>query len=283
MYRPISVIGVGLRVGTLSKSFQVNGRRSWRAIMGVLAAGQPEPMVKQPISYDVAFGGIEIDPKRPERIETYLENPVGCGFRKHKIDLWGLPMPLTEEVSDPIRDPKKRYRPMAFGPLGRNWKPRMEHAGTYDQRWMDDVSPMLPADFNPLYFQAAPPDQRIPYPKGGEPIRLVNLVPPALSPNARAESSVPTTRIAMVFVPRTGEPIWADADLDTLVLEPDENRFTCSWRASYATIRDASEIEEVVVCQRGTRAETRTRAHLRGKLYYAGLGQLARRRKGGDE
>ncbi len=51
---------------------------------------------------------------------------------------------------------------------------------------MDEIALMLPADFNPLHFQAAPPDQRMPYPQGGEPIRLMNLVPPAVSRDARA-------------------------------------------------------------------------------------------------
>lgn len=278
---PTRMIGVGLRVGSLSKTFNVTGPRSWRAVAGVLAAGPPESTLKQPISYDVAFGGTEVDAKKPDRMATFLENPVGRGFRKHKIDLWGLPMPVTEELSDPIRDPKKHYRPMAFGPLGRNWKPRMDYVGTYDQKWMDEVAPMLPADFNPLHFQAAPPDQRMTYPRGGEPIRLVNLVPPDISPDARAQTSVPTARLAMVFVPKGGEPIWADANLDTILLEPDANRFCCSWRASHATIRDASEIGEVVVCLRGTQSETRVRAHLGGKTYYEGLGALAKDRKGG--
>jgi hypothetical protein len=278
---PTRVLGVGLRVGPISKSFHVTGFRSWRAVLGVLAAGDPEPTVQQPISYDVAFGGTEADPKKPDKIETFLENPVGRGFRKHHIDLWGQPMPVTEGLSDPIRDPKKHYRPMAFGPLGRNWKPRMDYVGTYDQKWMDEVAPMLPADFNPLHFQAAPPDQRMPYPRGGEPIRLMNLVPPTLSPDARAQSSLPSVRLAMVFVPRIGEPVWVDANLDTIVIQPDQNRFTCAWRTSHATIRDASEISQVVVCLRGTQSETRTRAHLGGKTYYQGLGALAKGRKGG--
>jgi hypothetical protein len=224
-----------------------------------------------------------VDPNKPDKVETFLENPVGRGFRKHHIDLWGLPMPVTEELSEPIRDPKKHYRPMAFGPLGRNWKPRMDYVGTYDQKWMDDVAPMLPADFNPLHFQAAPPDQRMPYPKGGEPIRLMNLVPPTLSPDARAQSSVPSARLAMVFVPRRGEPTWVDANLDTIVIQPDQNRFTCSWRTSHANIRDAYEISQVVLCLRGTQSETRARAQLGGKTYYEGLGALAKGRKGGGK
>jgi hypothetical protein len=280
--KPAKAIGVGLRVGSVSKSFQVTGRRKWEvSVTGNVSPGEPEPVTGQPISYDVAFGGTEIDPNKPDRIETYLENPVGRGFRKRKVDLWGQPMPVTEEIGVPIRDPKKSYRPMAFGPLGRNWKPRMDYVGTYDQKWMDDVAPMLPTDFNPLHFQAAPPDQRMPYPRGGEPIRLVNLVPPAISSDARAQNALPKQSVGMVFIPFREDPIWMVANLDTVLIEPDENRFTCTWRASHAVTRDTFEINEVVVYFREPHSEARVRARIAGKEYYAGLGELTRARRGG--
>ena len=51
------------------------------------------------------------------------------------------------------------YRPMALGPVGRGWRPRLSYAGTYDQHWIDEVFPFLPADFDDRYYQAAPEDQ----------------------------------------------------------------------------------------------------------------------------
>ena len=281
--RAVKTIGVGLRVGSISKSFQVTGRRTWKAgLTGDPAPGEPEPMVKQPISYDVAFGGTEADPQKPDRIETYLENPVGRGFRKHNFQLWGDPMPVTEEISDPVQDPRKSYRPMAFGPLGRNWKPRMDYVGTYDKRWMEEIAPMLPADFNPLHFQAAPPDQRMPIPRGGETIRLLNLVPSSISPDASAQNRIPKLPVTMIFVPVRGNPVWVDAGLDTILIEPDENRFLCCWRASHAPIRDAFDIGEVIVYIRDAESDGRMRARLSGKQYFQGLGELARSGKGGS-
>ena len=50
---------------------------------------------------------------------------------------------------------------MSFGPVGRGWHPRLGYAGTYDQNWLDNVFPFLPADFRDDYYQAAPADQQI--------------------------------------------------------------------------------------------------------------------------
>ena len=276
---PVTSLNVGLRVGAVTKAFKVVGPRQWVAsVTGRPSDSLPVHMTKQPISYDVAFGGTEQDPNDPARIDTFLDNPVGRGFRKRRLqDVVGELMPVTEETSQPIRDPLRAYRPMAFGPLGRSWGPRMKYAGTYDENWMENVAPMLPPDFNPLYFQAAPADQRMPYPSGGEPIRLVNLVPPSLAQAASAQSSIPRLPVRMVFVPRRGEPVWVDAALDTIVVEPDHDRFTCTWRASNTLTRDMFEIAEIIVCLETDEGRGKLRARLRGKDYLHGLSQLGRK------
>jgi hypothetical protein len=87
-------------------------------------------------------------------------------------------------------------------------------------------------------------------------------------------------KVAMVFVQTKGEPLWIDASLDTILIQPDENRFTCTWRTNHAAIRDAFEISEVVVCLRGLESENRLRARIGGKQHYHGLGELVRARKG---
>ena len=147
--RAVKTLAVGLRVGSVSKSFNVTGSRRWRTgLSGGLVPGDPVSMTTQLISYDVAFGGIETDPEHPERVGTFLENPVGRSYRKRNLDLSDQPMPVTEEATEPIRDPRVAYRPMSFGPLGRNWRQRSQFAGTYDENWIDDAVLMLPADFD---------------------------------------------------------------------------------------------------------------------------------------
>jgi len=134
-------LSVGMQVGSVSKAFNVTGPRRWRmSLAGAVAPGEPDSITTQPISYDVAFGGTETDPNDPSRIDTFLDNPVGRGFGGRHTQLSGRPMPVTEELSDPIRDAQKAYRPMAFGPLGRSWKPRAQYAGTYDRKWIEEFT-----------------------------------------------------------------------------------------------------------------------------------------------
>jgi hypothetical protein len=278
--QPVRMLRVALQAGPVAKSFTVTGPRRWRSGITGVSAGEPELMLTQPISYDDAFGGTEADPEAPGRTDMFLDNPVGRGFRPRTRDIDGELMPATEEVADPVRSPRKAYRPMAFGPLGRSWRPRAQYVGTYDQHWMENVAPMLPADFDSRYFQAAPADQRMPYPRGGEPLRLLNLVPTVLSPNASVETSIPRLPVSIVFVTFRGTARHVEANLDTILIEPDANRFTCTWRASYATARDAFEIPEAVVHIRDPRADARLRARLAGMEYFVGLGALVQSREG---
>ena len=96
----------------------------------------------------------------------------------------GRPLPNTEAPGDPVTRPWGDYQPMGFGPIGRNWLPRLKLAGTYDQNWIDEVFPFLPADFDDRYYQAAPEDQQIDYPQGGEEVQL-------LQPHARGPHALP--------------------------------------------------------------------------------------------
>ena len=108
-----------------------------------------------PISYDNAFGGADLTHPDPKKHRTFLKNHVGKGFHynltKKAID--GKPLPNTEELRRSVTNPKRNYKPMAFGPVGRAWQPRPKFAGTYDQNWLDNVFPFLPADFDDHYYQ----------------------------------------------------------------------------------------------------------------------------------
>ena len=143
-------IAVGLQVGAWRKSFAVWGNRVWRGAPVGYAPSEPEPFERMPISYDNAFGGMDERMRDPAQARSYLPNPVGRGWHHHihRELVIGAPVSNTEEINDPVRDPGGRYRPMAFGPIGRGWPSRIGHAGTYDQNWIDNVFPFLPDDFD---------------------------------------------------------------------------------------------------------------------------------------
>ena len=131
---------------------------------------------------------------------------------------------------------------MAFGSIGRGWPSRIRHAGTYDQDWIDNVFPFLPADFDTRYFQCAPEDQQIGAPEGGEPVVMINL-----TPDGRREFALPSVEVPVVFFRRRAERVETRGVLDTLLFEPDAERFSMVWRASLKLQCDIFEIPQAVV------------------------------------
>ena len=227
--RPATRATVGLRVGSLTKTFEVVGDRAWQAGVTSIKASDPQVFTSKQISYDVAFGGVDQEHEDPKHHAAYMLNPVGRGFRKHLRAAWadGKPLPNTEEVGQPVTSPAGRYQPMSLGPLGRGWEPRSRFAGTYDQHWLDDVFPFLPKDFDERYYQAAPADQQIALPKASLEVAFGNL-----TPDGRRHFVLPFFDAPVNIFPRIGDREDFKANLDTIVFEPDQERFTMMWRVT---------------------------------------------------
>jgi len=260
-------VGVGLRVGAMTKSFRVIGNRVWRKGMFGITVTDPQPFDTMPISYDTAFGGVQRKKNDLDKVMTFLPNPVGRGYAQSKDDLDGRPLPNTEELNRPITDPGHTYRPMSLGPIGRNWPPRVQYVGTYDQDWLDNRAPFWPDDFDYRYFQSAPPDQQIPYPRGGEEVVLTNL-----APEGDRSFRLPSVSMPVWFIPYQGSDSRIDAVIDTIVLEPDLGRFTLTWRASLAMRRSCFDIRQVIA---GEMPLGWQRARKYGtKKHYRSLGEL---------
>jgi hypothetical protein len=207
--------------------------------------------VRQPVSYDVAFGGADTAHDDPAQHAAFMTNPVGRGFHKHLRREWvdGKPLPLTEEAGQSISDPHGAYRPMAFGPVGRNWQPRAGFAGTYNDAWMENHFPFLPPDFDERYFQAAPLDQQVPldaFAQAPAEVLLHNL-----TPEGQTRFTIPHLVAPVHVFPKHGARENYDATLDTIVIEPDERRFTLSWRVTRPLKKSLHEIAQVLVGKKG--------------------------------
>ena len=133
---------------------------------------------------------------------------------------------------------------MGFGVIGRGWLPRYLLAGTYDQDWLDNTFPFLPADFDPAYFQCSPVDQQMPYPKGGESVGLVNL-----TPEGNTVFQLPSKEIMVTYFLKNGKETNVAANLDTLVIEPDRGIFTLTWRASLPLKKNMFEVEFALISE----------------------------------
>jgi hypothetical protein len=225
---------------------------------------EPEPFDVMPITYDNAFGGGQ-----------FLRNPVGRGYARSNDGIDGQPLPNTEEPGKRITDPAGEYVPMSFGSIGRNWAPRFRHAGTYDQEWLEERAPFWPTDFDYRYFQAAPPEQQIPPPRGGEEVVLENL-----TPGGYVSFRLPVRPMPVWFIQHQGKDVRVDGVIDTILIEPDLGRFTLTWRASLAMRKSCFDLEEVIA---GDMPVAWQRARKYGnKPYYHGLAELvrAKRRRG---
>jgi hypothetical protein len=249
--RPTTRVEAGISIGNWSKTLAVVGPRHWECGLVGANPSHPGAFVKQAISYDVAFGGTDLHHKDPSEHAAFMPNPVGRGFHKHiKVD-WveGKPLPNTEEVNQSVRDPGGNYRPMAFGPLGRGWNSRSRFAGTYDDEWLDKYFPFLPPDFDEQYFQAAPIDQQVPlgfFDEQPKQVSLVNLTPEGLT-----RFTIPSLVAPVNIFPKKGDQEDCTATLDTVVIEPDYQRFSLTWRVARPLRKNMFEIAQVLIGKKG--------------------------------
>jgi hypothetical protein len=247
---PVSEMIVGFRVGNLEKFLKVIGPRHYRqAVLGV-KPGKPLPFTQQPISYDTAYGGSQIDnPKAPEEKITYtsfMRNPVGIGFypNSRNGDLVDRPLPLSEAIKKPIKGhTSTKPIPQAFGPIARNWYPRSTLGGTYDEHWSDNVAPFLPEDFDERYYQCAPEDQQCDHLRGGERVTLMGMLPQ----QKNLSFCLPKVNVPMQAILKNGDRHNLDPRIDTLTIEPDERRFTLVWRAHITLKQSIHEMDLLIV------------------------------------
>lgn len=261
-------VRVSLQVGPMRKQFDVIGNRFWIGGVFEPVATRPEPFTVMPLSYDVAFGGIDNLNADPSQHEAHALNPIGRGYfpKCGAAPINGKPLPNTEEPGQPVASPKQAYRPMGLGPIGRAWQPRQTYAGTYNQQWIDDVFPFLPKDFDERYHQCAPPDQQIEHLKGGEEVVLANL-----TPQGETAFRLPTVEMPVTFYFKNYQGKEVSAAADTLIIEPDLGRFIIVWRASLPLRKNMFEVTQVVA---GRMPRGWYRARELGKTYYPSLKEL---------
>jgi len=239
-------VEVGLQVGSLRKVLEVWGARQWqRTVMGLGAwtLSDAQPFERLALSYALAYGGSHINadkPGNPDGRQVWHANPVGVGFYTRHLQLPAdQPAAHTQWPGQHPADPWTPQPSLSFGPVGRNWQPRLQHAGTFDDGWQQQRFPLLPEDFNPQHWQLAPLDQQVEALRPGMPVQLWNLTPdgywsfelPALSPQVRF------TRGGRV----SARPMRAD----TLLLEPDGERFSLVWRTHWPLLRSQPPLDRL--------------------------------------
>ena len=265
---PVTSVQVSLQVGEMIKEFNVIGDRVWEKDMIGIRASQATPFMKKKICYDIAFGGTDSSHDDPSKHEAYRENPVGVGFFKNLSGnvIEGASLPNTEEIGKPIEKPNGKYTPKSYGVIGRSFHARASLAGTYDDDWIENTFPFLPNDFDENYYQAAPIDQQVPFLQGGEMVHLVNL-----SKNGYVKFAIPEVAMPILFIKNDDSEIEVNAQADTLIIEPDNQRFIILWRSSLELKKDIFEVIQIIV---GNKSKGWYRARMSGKTYYSSINDL---------
>ncbi|MFK7767237.1 MAG: DUF2169 domain-containing protein [Mariniblastus sp.] len=241
----VTELDVGFRVGDCEKAARIVGPRKWeKSNSKWLTPSQPEFFVEAPINYGNSFGGIWHDPMEGD-FEIFTPNPVGRGYAvEFKNELEGQPLPMIEKPDEPISRSDQQYTPWAFGPMGRNWKPRAQMAGTYDEQWQETRFPFLPADFDEEYFQCTPADQQIEFPTGDEQVYLRNLHPtrPEIQFHLPKHLNMP-----MVALTQSQEQHAIIPVVDTVIIDVEKNQFSLVWRGHMPLKRSLRELNIVAV------------------------------------
>ncbi|MPM15925.1 hypothetical protein SDC9_62299 [bioreactor metagenome] len=244
---PVKELTVGIRVGSIQKVIRVIGKRIWRNGVSGFGISDPEPFERMPLHFGHAFGGVRYFERNDElHAEAQLSNPAGIGWAGPATigTADGTPAANLESINERITFPDDRCVPIALSAVGRHWLPRAQYAGTFDDRWRKEQAPFLPEDFDERFYQCAPADQQIPYPKGGETVQLVHLTPEFKN----LKFQLPRMDHMKIHVLRSDLSIEThQAVADTLFFEVDLGRFSVVWRASTPIRRRIQEFTAVVV------------------------------------
>jgi len=239
--RPIARMQVGLSAGGRQKLILVTGDRVWRDGQ----PSQPAPFESMPLVWERAFGGVHRD---GDTVAAEERNPVGCGFAggRSAADMEGLMVPNLEDPSAPLQQIGQPSTPACFAPIAPSWLPRRAYAGTYDEKWQRGRAPYLPDDFDPRFFQAAMPELAFDrFLQPGEPVQVVGVMP-----DGPIAFTVPPSHLS-VAVTIAGSTQTPPANLETVAIEPDENRACFTWRASVPCDRQALKVEKIVLGRAG--------------------------------
>jgi hypothetical protein len=238
-------VDVSIKVGKMQKSIRVFGDRSWDKILGISTISEPKPFQKIPLIFELAFGGTDTSHSNPLKHEYEPRNPVGIGFRaKHsKLPIDGTRLPNLENSKELINSPKDRPSPIGFGFIAKNWKPRIDFSGTYDDRWMKTRMPLLPEDFNDRFYNSASTDLIANgFLTGGEVVEIQNA-----SESGRNHFTIPKVMLNGSLL-IDAKLCKMDMKLDTVVINTDLSKLILVWRGSW-------NVHKVIENVRWVRAE----------------------------
>lgn len=219
----------------LLKRLRVFGDRTWKRGLLGWRKTTPKPFVKMPIVYERAYGGSDKNGSEARnRCGTGYASGLGRKFTETSV-------PNIEFSKQLVKSPRDKPAPAGLGVIAKHWEPRLLFAGTYDDAWLENGFPLLPHDFDMRFNQSVPPDQWIARPQGDEIIKITGM-----SPDGDLHIQLPPCLMGLMlhYRDRSEEKLM---DLDTVLIESEEQRLTLTWRASADIHGDPFRLLEMVV------------------------------------
>lgn len=241
--RKVDQLLAGIRLDNLQASVAVTGNRYWEKHGAHWRMSTPEAFTSIPIQFENAFGGKGSKALGNEN-DYYRFNSVGKGFvpAKGGRPYDGMPLPNIENPKQLIQYWTDQPRPAGFGFIARQWEPRLSLAGTYDEQWQRTRMPLLPLNFDPLYFNAAHPDLRLQhFLKGGERVALTHL-----HPQGDCQFDLPKGNLLVKIYERGVKKLSA-AHMDTVLIEPDDDKIQITWRSTFKCMKHIQYIDQIDV------------------------------------
>ncbi|WP_437575922.1 DUF2169 family type VI secretion system accessory protein [Sorangium sp. So ce887] len=233
----VRVLDVAVKVRDRLTPLRVHGVRVFfKGAFGV-AIGPAAPFERMPIVYERAYGGMSEDLSVVD-----LRNPAGVGAAKSAADLVDRPAPQIEHPERPHTSALDRHAPVGFGAIMMHWSPRLEYAGTFDERWKATRMPIPPADQDLRFGNVAHPSLQFEeHLAPGDPVGIHGM---SLDPLVFALPALP---VAVSARYDTGERVVARPSIDTVLIQPEARRVDLVARAVFPIGRGLRVLREVVV------------------------------------
>lgn len=236
-------VDVLLKFNDTSKAIRVFGDRFWRKNIIGYSITKPKPFETIPLIYELAFGGTD-DTASDTTMASEPYNPIGCGFRskKSRTEINGTMLPNLEDPENLINSPKDMPSPACFGFVSRDWEPRKSYAGDYGEEWQKNRMPLLPEDFDPMYYNFASNGLVLDeYIKGGETVEIRNA-----TKNGLLQFKIPKNELeAVVGIDYEFEI--KDINFDTVIINADEDVLILIGRNSFNIQNKIHDIQFVKI------------------------------------
>jgi hypothetical protein len=140
---------------------------------------------------------------------------------------WPDWLPWLEDPQQPILSREQGWHPWSFNAWPETAPHRLPFAGTFDEAWQQQRSPNLPHDFDARFYNIGHPAlQMAQAPRAGCPIRLNNI-----GPQPTQTLHYPALNLQADYSGMDGVQQHTALQADTLLIEPEHNRFSLIWRA----------------------------------------------------